>query len=225
MCSTSGGVTRRCRYRRRVPPVIGFDLDMTLLDTRAGIAATFRALSERTGVPIDADRIVSRLGPPLRHEMAHWFPAADVERAVALYRELYPSYAIAASEPLPGAGAALRAVTERGGRVVVITAKLGRLAETHLAHHGLVVDRVIGDVFDTGKTDALREVDAAAYVGDHTADMVAAVRAGVPAVGVATGPCLITQLRDAGADVAFDSLVEFPGWFMAADLGWPGRSK
>jgi phosphoglycolate phosphatase-like HAD superfamily hydrolase len=61
--------------------VIGFDLDMTLLDTRAGIAATYRELSARTGVPIDADLAVTRLGPPLRVELANWFPAAQIEDA------------------------------------------------------------------------------------------------------------------------------------------------
>ncbi|MEK8108446.1 hypothetical protein NKG94_32630 [Micromonospora sp. M12] len=43
---------------------VGFDLDMTLVDSRPGIAAAYRALTERTGVPVDAELAVSRLGPP-----------------------------------------------------------------------------------------------------------------------------------------------------------------
>ena len=38
--------------------VVGFDLDMTLIDSRPGIAATYRALSEETGVPVDIDAAV-----------------------------------------------------------------------------------------------------------------------------------------------------------------------
>ncbi len=45
--------------------VVGFDLDMTLVDSRPGIAATLRALSAETGVFIDAELVVSRLGPTL----------------------------------------------------------------------------------------------------------------------------------------------------------------
>ena len=65
---------------------VGFDLDLTLADTREGIAATFAALSEETGVPIDTAAVVSRLGPPLEIELANWFPAEEVSAAAALYR-------------------------------------------------------------------------------------------------------------------------------------------
>ncbi|NUV50253.1 HAD family hydrolase, partial [Streptomyces sp. CAI-78] len=46
-------------------PVVGFDLDMTLIDSRPGIGAAYRVLAAETGVPIDVDLVVSRLGPPL----------------------------------------------------------------------------------------------------------------------------------------------------------------
>src|SRR6266542_3590870 len=131
---------------------VGFDLDMTLVDSRPGIAATYRVLSQRTGVAIDTDLVVSRLGPPLVHEMAHWFPAEQVAEAVEEYRALYSDHAIAPTVPLPGAVDALAAVRAAGGRVVVVTSKLGRLARLHLEHHGFVVDAVAGDRWADGKT-------------------------------------------------------------------------
>ena len=60
------------------PLVVGFDLDMTLIDTRPGIAAVWDALSAETGVPVDSAAAVSRLGPPLDEEVARWFPAEQV---------------------------------------------------------------------------------------------------------------------------------------------------
>jgi phosphoglycolate phosphatase len=33
--------------------IVGFDLDMTLIDSRAGIAAAYRALTARTGVHVE----------------------------------------------------------------------------------------------------------------------------------------------------------------------------
>ncbi|MEV4197803.1 HAD family hydrolase [Micromonospora globbae] len=195
-----------------MPPLtVGFDLDMTLVDSRPGIAAAYRALTARTGVPVDVDAVVSRLGPPLRTEMAHWFPPEQVESAVTLYRELYPAYAITPTVPLPGAREAIAAVRSRGGRVLVVTSKLGRLARLHLDHLGLEVDEVAGDLFAEEKATALREHGATHYVGDHVADMVAAAAAGVPGIAVATGPCSGQELRAAGADVVLDDLTGFPG--------------
>src|SRR6266545_627994 len=88
---------------------------MTLVDSRPGIAATFR--------------LVSRLGPPLEHEMANWYPPADVGLAVDRYRTLYPEHAVAPSPALPGAAEAIDAVHAAGGRVLVLTAKQGELVD------------------------------------------------------------------------------------------------
>ncbi|MFU8870954.1 HAD family hydrolase [Micromonospora sp. SL4-19] len=190
--------------------MVGFDLDMTLVDSRPGIAAAYRALTARTGVPVDVDAAVSRLGPPLRTEIARWFPPEQVEEAVAIYRELYPAYAITPSVPLPGAEAAIEAVHARGGRVMVVTSKIGRLAKLHLDHLGLAVDELAGDLFAEQKATALREHGATLYVGDHVADMTAAKTAGIPGVGVATGPCTQEELRAAGAHTVLDDLTRFP---------------
>jgi phosphoglycolate phosphatase len=189
---------------------VGFDLDMTLVDSRPGIAAAYRALTAETGVPVDAELAVSRLGPPLRTEIAHWFPPEQVESAVLVYRELYPAYAITPTLLLPGARDAIDAIRARGGRVLVVTSKIGRLARLHLDHLGLAVDELAGDLFAEQKATALREHDARLYVGDHVADMTAARIAGVPGVGVATGPCDVDELRSAGAKLVLDDLTGFP---------------
>ena len=132
---------------------------------------------------------MTRLGPPLRTELREWFPAEAVEQAVTTYRALYPDYAITPTVPTPGAVEALAAVRALGLRVVVVTSKLGRLARLHLDHLGLAADELAGDLFAEGKAAALVEHGVRWYVGDHSADMVAARTAGVPGIGVATGPC------------------------------------
>jgi phosphoglycolate phosphatase len=198
---------------------VGFDLDMTLIDSRPGIHAAYRALTERTGVFVDADLAVSRLGPPLRTELAHWFPAEQVEEAVTTYRALYVDHAITPAVPTTGAVEALAAVRELGLRVVVVTSKLGRLAALHLDHLGLVVDELAGDLFAEGKAAALTEHDVRWYVGDHVADMVAARTAGVPGIGVATGPCSPDDLRDAGAAYVLNDLTGLPGLLRQIAVG------
>jgi phosphoglycolate phosphatase len=201
---------------------VGFDLDMTLIDSRPGIAATYRAMSARTGVHLDADLAVSRLGPPLRQELAEWFPPADIEGAVTLYRSLYPRYAIAPSRPMPGSREALAAVRALGLRVVVVTSKIGHLAGLHLDHLEMAADEVAGDRFAEGKAAALVEHGVRWYVGDHVADMVAAVRAGVPGIGVTTGPCSAAELEDGGASFVLPDLTAFPALLRRIAVGSAG---
>ena len=193
-----------------VPGAVGFDLDMTLIDSRPGIRAAYRALTARTGVHVDADLAVSRLGPPLRTELAYWFPAEEIESAVTIYRGLYPEYAIEPTVPTAGAAEALEAVRAAGLRVVVVTSKLGRLARLHLDHLGMHADELAGDLFAEGKAAALVEHGVRWYVGDHVADMVAARTANIPGIGVTTGPCSADELRDAGASYVLSDLTGLP---------------
>jgi len=198
---------------------VGFDLDMTLIDSRPGIHAAYQALTAETGVFVDADLAVSRLGPPLRTELRHWFPAEQIEQMVTTYRALYTQYAIAPTVPMPGAAEALAAVRELGLRVVVVTSKLGRLARLHLDHLGIVADEVAGDLFAEGKATAIIEHGVGWYVGDHVADMVAARTAGVPGIGVATGPCAPDELRAAGAAYVLKDLTGLPGLLREIAVG------
>ena len=202
-----------------VTGAVGFDLDMTLIDSRPGIRAAYRALTAKTGVFVDADLAVTRLGPPLRTELGEWFPPEDVEQAVTTYRALYPDYAITPSVPTAGAVQALAAVRALGLRVVVVTSKLGSLARLHLDHLGLVADEVAGDLFAEGKATALTGHGVRWYVGDHVADMVAARTAGVPGIGVTTGPCSADDLRAAGASHILPDLNPFPALLRQIAVG------
>ncbi|MFD6358988.1 HAD family hydrolase [Streptomyces roseolus] len=197
------------------PLTVGFDLDLTLLDTRPGIKATFLAFAEKYGVELDADLVVTRLGPPLEHEMAHWVPAEQVTEMAARYRALYPEYAIEPTVPMPGARDALDAVREAGGRTVVVTAKNAPDAHRHFAHLGIEPDAVAGRLFAEAKAEALREHGASVYVGDHVGDVCGARAAGALSVAVATGPCSPEELREAGADVVLKDLTDFRAWWKA----------
>jgi phosphoglycolate phosphatase len=194
------------------PIAVGFDLDLTLVDSRPGIAATYRALAERTGVYIDAEAASHRLGPPLDVELAMWFPPDEVEIAGEMYRQLYPSTAVEPSPVLPGVSEALAAVRRMRGRVIVITGKYEPNARLHLTHLGLSADAVVGWAWAEGKVEAMLEHDVSIYIGDHPADMAAARGAGAAAVGVLTGDYPAEQLVESGADVVLPDLTEFPAW-------------
>ncbi|MFI7085317.1 HAD family hydrolase [Streptomyces anulatus] len=199
----------------RRPLTVGFDLDLTLVDSRPGIAAAYRALSAETGVEIDVDLVVSRIGPPLETELAHWFPADGVASAADRYREIYPDHAIAPSTALAGARESVAAVRALGGRAIVVTAKYEPNAKLHLAHLGIEPDTVVGSLWAEAKGEALREHGAQVYVGDHTGDVRGARAAGALSVAVTTGPCDAAELRTAGADVVLEDLTGFPAWLAA----------
>ncbi|MGK7232422.1 HAD family hydrolase [Streptomyces hygroscopicus] len=201
---------------------IGFDLDMTLIDSRPGIKATYEELSARTGTYIDADLAVTRLGPPLEQELVHWFPDERIEEVGQLYRELYPEYAITPTPAMAGARAAIEAVQRAGGRAIVVTAKHEPNAKLHLSHLGIEADAVIGWLWAEAKAEALREYGATVYVGDHTGDVRGARTAGALSVAVATGPCAADELLAAGADVVLDDLTAFPAWLAGHIAGRPG---
>jgi uncharacterized protein len=194
------------------PLVVGFDLDMTLIDTRPGIAAVWDALSAETGVYVDSAAAVSRLGPPLDEELALWFPAEQVPAMADRFRELYPGLAVAPTGMLPGAREAVDAVHRHGGRVVVVTAKYEPNARLHLEHLGIAADEVVGWRWGPAKGEALLEHGAGVFVGDHVGDVAGARAAGAVSVGVPSGPVPAEELRAAGADVVLDDLHDFAAW-------------
>lgn len=200
---------------------MGFDLDMTLADTRSGIAAVYDELSSRLGLPIDSGQIITRLGPPLEYELANWMPAEAIPAAATLFREIYPAVGVPVHTAMAGAYEAIAAVRARGGRVIVVTGKNPRDAAGTVELLGLEVDEVVGSVFGAAKGSALARFGAAAYVGDHVADIEAARAGGAMSVTVATGPYTVGELREHGADVALGDLTEFADWF----AGWRTRDE
>jgi phosphoglycolate phosphatase len=192
---------------------VGFDLDMTLVDTRPGIRASMQALADETGVPIDVDLVLTRLGPKLEWEIAQWFPTGEVEQMSERYRAHEWEHCVGdGTLLLPGARAAVDAVRARGGRVLVVTAKSESLALRCIDAVHLESDAVVGHVFGDEKRDALVEHLAGIYVGDTVTDIESAIGASAIAVGVTTGPDNARALLTAGADIVLDSLDEFPAW-------------
>jgi phosphoglycolate phosphatase-like HAD superfamily hydrolase len=197
------------------PLVVGFDLDMTLIDTRPGFAACLAALGEETGVEFDVAGLVSKLGPPLDLMLAPYFPDADAPFITALidrFREIYPEIAVPPTEAFPGAHEALAAVRQHRGSTLVITGKYEPNARLHTDALGFDVDRIVGSVWGPGKGPVLAEHGASIYVGDHVHDVEGALAAGIHSVSVLTGGCDERELVAAGTHTVLPDLRAFPGW-------------
>jgi phosphoglycolate phosphatase len=209
------GLTLGASAARNSGPV-GFDLDMTLIDSRPAILASFAELARETATDIDLAAVDSRLGIKLEDEVAFWFPAAERTSAAEIYRRHYVRLAERMTTVLPGAHEALAAVRAAGERVVIITAKHPVSVGPSLRATGLSADELFTLVHGPEKAAVLRKLNAAAYVGDSPPDMSAAVAAGARAVAVPTGSFTAHQLRHAGAEVVLASLADFPDWYRPA---------
>jgi phosphoglycolate phosphatase len=192
---------------------VGFDLDMTLIDSRPAILASFAELARETATAIDLAAVDSRLGIKLEDEVAYWFPPQDRAAACEGYRRHYLRLAERMTTVLPGAQEALAAVRAAGERVVIITAKHPVSVGPSLRAAGLSADELFTLVHGPEKAAVLRSLNAAAYVGDSPPDMAAAVAAGARAVGVPTGSFTSQELQAAGAEVVLGSLADFPRWY------------
>jgi len=192
---------------------VGFDLDLTLINSRPAIMAAWSAVAAEFGVDIDLDEVDRRMGIKLEDEVAYWFPAAQQADAAATYRGHYVRLAPTLTLPLAGAAAALAAVRQAGERAVVVTAKHPVSVQPSLAAVGLEPDEFFAHVHGPEKAAVLARLGAAVYVGDTPSDMVAGRDAGAVAVGVPTGSFSPSELSAAGASLVLDSMTDFPAWY------------
>ena len=138
--------------------VVGFDLDMTLIDTVPG-SATLVALGDELGVEFPVEELTTKLGPPLEILLAPYLPADRSLRPPTLPRAL-PGPRHRDVPAFPGAHEALAAVRNHGGRVVVVTGKYAPNAQLHVDHLGFDVDHLEGWVWGVGKADVLKREGA-----------------------------------------------------------------
>jgi phosphoglycolate phosphatase len=197
---------------RRAGPV-GFDLDLTLVNSRPAIMAAWSAVSAELGVQIDLAEVDQRMGIKLEEEVSYWFPADGHQNAADSYRRHYVRLAPTLTFPLAGAAESLAAVRQAGERAIIVTAKHQVSVQPSLDAVGLQADEIFTHVHGPEKAAVLAHVGAVVYVGDTPADMAAGQAAAALAVGVPTGSFTSEELRAAGASVVLGSLADFPSWY------------
>jgi phosphoglycolate phosphatase len=201
------------------PTALLFDLDGTLTDNYAGIAASIvHALARLDRPAPDAAVLRTCVGPPLRGTFAHLLgttEAALIERAVAHYRERYAEVGWHENVAYEGAGEALAALHTRGARTFLCTSKPTVFATRIVRHFGFDahLHGIYGADFDSALDDkaallahllATERIDpgTATMIGDRANDIRAAHANGVRAVGALWGYGSRQELADAEALVA-----------------------
>jgi phosphoglycolate phosphatase len=210
--------------------LIVFDVDGTLVDSKAAILASMNRTFAELGLPAPAETATRRVvGLSLHEAVARLLPedaGSDlVERAAETYKRAFaaerrkPDY----QEPLfPDAAETLRALDHPQVCLGVATGKSRRGLEATLAHHELERHFVTLKTADDGPgkpdprmlQDAMADVGAApsetVLIGDTVYDITMARRAGAPGLGVAWGNHPPDELRDAGAHRILERFVDLP---------------
>ena len=139
--------------------VIGFDLDMTLVDSADAIVDSIRHTCRAHGVEIDEAAVRAGVGLPLDRVFPDLIPDVPYAEALEVYRARYLSHGLAMQTLLPGAREALQVVTDDGCSVLVVSAKKDTHVRAVLDEVGLshLVRDIVGERFAETKADALRE--------------------------------------------------------------------
>ena len=193
--------------------VVGFDLDMTLIDTAPGFRDVLRGAGRRARgrVPGRGDdrqarpaaRPAARALPRRRRDRRRGRP---VPRALPRPRD---------RRARPRSTARTRrsppyAATAAGSWSSPASTPPTRSSTSTTS--AFDVDHLEGWVWGVGKADVLRREGASIYVGDHVHDVEGALAAGALSVSVLTGGCTREELVAAGTHVVLDDLGEFPAW-------------
>ncbi|MGD1905409.1 MAG: HAD hydrolase-like protein [Leptolyngbyaceae cyanobacterium] len=181
-----------------------FDLDGTLIDPEVGICRSVVYAFEQMALPVPpAARLRSFIGPPLQASFEATIPnatAADIERAIALYRERFASVGLFENQVYPLIPEVLEALRGSDHQLLVATSKPWIFAEKILDHFGLspFFHFIHGSELDgqrSHKADLLAFVlqqrglsaEQCLMVGDRSYDVAGAIANGILAVGVSWG--------------------------------------
>lgn len=206
------------------PGAVLLDADGTLLDSTYLHVTAWAEAFEQAGHPVDAWRIHRRIGMDSRRIVAELLGERAEELGEQVKQEHADRYEALAAHRLrrlDGVHELLRALRERGLRVVLATSA----PPDELRHVRRVLDAedlldavTAAEDVDSAKPDpdlvavALDRAgvppERAVFLGDAVWDAIACERVGVRCVGVLTGGISAAELREAGAVAVYDSVVD-----------------
>jgi phosphoglycolate phosphatase len=200
-----------------------FDLDGTLIDSFAAIAASVNHVRQRRGLPELSETEVSKyVGRGAIKLMQDVVPVGDAQENLDWYHEHHPKVIRPLTRFLPGAEATLRALHAAGKKLGICSNKPVVFTRELVEHLGIacLLDAVLGpeDVARPKPApdmllEAMRRLGCRTpetlYVGDMTVDIETARAAGVTVWAIATGTQNAAMLH--GADRVLERLEDLVG--------------
>lgn len=209
------------------------DVDGTLVDSNYQHALAWTVAFRAVGVSAESWRLHRAIGMGADRLVAHVAGKTVEEHVGDDIREIHSREYKALHHtvaPLPGSEGLIGELKKRGFKVVLATSsaeedfasEMELIGDAHLADTALTlpdVDRTKPDPQLLRK--ALAEVGGTRGIalGDTVWDMESAVQAEVLPLGLLTGGFSEQELREAGAEEVFDSLVDLRGRIEETPLG------
>jgi len=165
---------------------IGFDLDMTLVDSSdAIVVSALETIREFHGdSQISAKEVRQFVGLPMRNTLERWIDSKSVASAFEFYKKFYLENALQLTFAIPGAREVLAQLTSEEIPYCVITAKDEKVAQNQLTYLNFPKSTIFGGRFGEGKTKVMIDFECTHYVGDHLEDYKSAIKAGVIFIGL-----------------------------------------
>ena len=196
--------------------VILFDLDGTLTDSAPGILNSVRYACRKLGLEIPPEATLRKfLGPPLieSFRVLLGLPDSEAGRALAAFREYFPTKGLFENDVYPGVPALLADLKAAGKTVGLATSKPEEYARQIMAHFDLAqyCDFICGATLDETRTDKAEVIAYAletagitdkrgvVMVGDREHDVLGAKKNGLPCIGAVYGYGTAEELSNAGA--------------------------
>ena len=187
---------------------IGFDFDMTLVNSDLGLLSTLVNIFPDRATMNDPSILRQISGLPIRETLLYFSSLEELDKNLEKFFALYPSYGVLNSTIMPGALRALDAVQLAGFRAVIISAKSSINLELMLKHFGLNSYLRYADCYGIKKAEAISQSGSLLYIGDQESDVYAAHLCGIPAIRLIDS----TKNESSNADWTLQSLEYFPEW-------------
>jgi phosphoglycolate phosphatase len=217
-----------------------FDLDGTLVDSLADIAASMNHVLGQLGHPTHSEEAIRHfVGEGARHLVSRSMPErsseAAIDHALVAYKERYRSHLVVSTRPYEGIVPLLSALRSQGTRLGVVTNKphpaAQKMVDQLFASGSFGV--VLGEEHNKPrKPDPAPALEAASvlgvakercvFVGDTSVDMHTARAANMVAVGVTWGFRGRDELVAAGAHHVVESVPALSSLLLGASSSSSG---
>lgn len=211
-----------------------FDMAGTTIDDRDEVYRVLREATEREGADYTDEQFQQWMGTEKKVAIGNLLRIGGVEVSGELHEkawewfrgELRRTYTENPPIPLPGVEDALRTLRGRGIKVALTTGFSREITDLVLAAMGWRIGEIIdtsrcGDEVDAGRPEpyliqkVMEDVDVTdpgtvVSVGDTSADVQSALRAGVTSVGVLTGHLTREDFEAEGSHLVLNSVADLP---------------
>ncbi|MDF7807319.1 HAD-IA family hydrolase [Pontiellaceae bacterium B12219] len=209
------------------PQLIIFDLDGTLIDSRADLTAGINHMRNHYGLDsLSLETVSGYIGDGVRKLVERSLQGADVDvdEALAINKEYYFSHATVHTALYEGVEAGLSDLTKAGHTLALLTNKPGDPSRDILRHFGL--DDCFSAIIGGGDVPHLKpepdgvfrclelthtDPSTAWMVGDHHTDLAVAKNAGIRSALVTYG---FGHAGDYKPDANFASFADLVGYFV-----------